>query len=341
MNAIQVHIEFPQTYVPSLSYSYNQPDLKSWLHCFASHLNVDLLNDRFEYPEKFAKGYAKVHVIEPGFSYRLVNYKLTTDYEDKCDPATNFSLLIYFYQLNSPDKILFEVGDNSIEAEGKGYRSIVMTNSRIKQKLVLKRGTEVKGLTIQLTEAWLNEKILKSSNQKNYDLLKKNNFVQDVITAKYQKILSDIFNHEDSSMPDLFINSRVLRLLEGFLENMLKKNMVEPALSISSKDFESILKIEGLLLENYGEVFPKIEKLARLALMSESKLKKIYKQAFGMGLYEYYQKNRMHKAKELLNSGEYTVSQVGAMLGYHNLSNFSASFKKEFNQLPRDHQQLG
>ena len=215
-----------------------------------------------------------------------------------------------------------------------------MTNSRLKQKLALRKGSEVKGLTIQLSELWLDEKV-KASNPKNYELLKQNNFIQDVITAKYQKILSDIFNHEDASMPALFVNSRVLRLLEGFLENILKKNLVEPMLSISSKDFESILKIEGLLLENYGDVFPKIEKLARIALMSESKLKKIYKQAFGMGLYEYYQKNRMHKAKELLNSGEYSVSQVGIMLGYHNLSNFSASFKKEFNQLPKDHEQLG
>lgn len=341
LNAIQAHIDFSPTCVPSLSYSYNHPDLKNWLHCFSSHLDTELLDNRFEYPEKFAKGYAKVHIIEPGFSYRLVNYKLNTDFEFKCEPATDFSLIIYFYQLNSIDKIFFEVGENSIEAEGKAYRSIVMTNSRVKQKLSLKKDTEVKGLTIQLSESWLNEKILQSSNQKNYDLLKQNNFVQDVITAKHHKILSDIFNHEESSMPALFMNSRVLRLLEGFLENILKRNMIEPMLSISSKDFESILKIEGLLLENYGEVFPKIEKLARLALMSESKLKKIYKQAFGMGLYEYYQKNRMHKAKELLNSGEYTVSQVGAMLGYHNLSNFSVSFKKEFNQLPRDHQQLG
>lgn len=339
MNAIQAHINFSQTYVPSLSYSYSPPDLKNWLHCFSSHLNVELVDDRFEYPEKFATGYAKAHLIEPGFSYRLVNYKLNIDFEYKCEPATDFSLVIYFYQVNSADKILFEVGDNSIETEGRAYRGIVMTNSRIKQKLCLKKGSEVKGLTIQLSESWLNEKI-KSSNIKNYDLLKQTSFLQDVISAKYQKILSDIFNHEESSMPVLFINSRVLRLLEGFLENILKRNMIEPMLSISSKDFESILQIEGLLLENYGEVFPKIEKLARIALMSESKLKKIYKQAFGMGLYEYYQKNRMHKAKELLNSGEYTVSQVGALLGYHNLSNFSASFKKEFNQLPRDHQQL-
>lgn len=340
MNSVKAYMDFSPTHQKPLSYSYSYPDLKNWLHCFSSYHNAELLNDSFTYPEHFAKGYAKVHVIEPGFSYRLVNYKLNSDYEYKCEPATHFNLLIYFYQINSDENIQFEVGENNMEIEGKAYRAIIMTNSRVKQKLSLKQGTAVKGLTIQLSECWLNEKI-QTPNKKNYDLLKQNNFIQDVISAKHQKILSEIFNHEESSLPALFINSRVLRLLEGFLENILNRNMVEPMLSISSKDFESILKIEGLLLENYGEVFPKIEKLARIALMSESKLKKIYKQAFGMGLYEYYQKNRMHKAKELLNSGEYTVSQVGAMLGYHNLSNFSASFKKEFNQLPRDHQQLG
>ena len=339
MNGTQAHIDFFETCLPALTYS-SQPDLKNWLHCFSSHINCEISDNGFLFPEKFAKGYAKVQVIEPGLSYRLVNYKLNTDIEYKCEPSADFSLLIYFYQFSSADKILYEVGEHRIENEGKNYRSIVMTNSRIKQKLLVKKGTEVKGLTIQLSEEWLTEKVL-NSNSKTYDFLKQKNFLQDVITAKYQKILGDIFNHEEAVMPGLYINTRIFRLLEGFLENILKKEMIEPMLSISSKDFESILKIEGLLLENYGDVFPKIEKLARLALMSESKLKKIYKQAFGMGLYEYYQKNRMHKAKELLTSGEYSVSQVGAMLGYHNLSNFSASFKKEFNRLPRDHQQLG
>ncbi|MDQ6758215.1 MAG: helix-turn-helix transcriptional regulator [Bacteroidota bacterium] len=339
MNVSQAYIDFPSTYVANASFNI-QPDLKNWLHCFSSHVDCELEDNGFIYPEKFAKGYAKVHVIEPGLSYRLVNYKLNTDIEYNCEPAVDFHLLIYFYHLSSADKIQFEVGEHRIENEGKSYRASVMTNTRIKQKLILKKGTEVKGLTIQLNEEWLNDKI-KNSNSNKYELLKQNNFVHDVINAKHQKILADIFNnHEDASLPVLFVNTRVLRLLEAFLENILKRNSVEPMLSISSKDFESILKIEGLLLENYGDVFPKIEKLARLALMSESKLKKIYKQAFGMGLYEYYQKNRMHKAKELLSSGEYSVSQVGTMLGYHNLSNFSASFKKEFNQLPRDHYQV-
>jgi len=68
--------------------------------------------------------------------------------------------------------------------------------------------------------------------------------------------------------------------------------------------------------------------------MSESKLKKLFKQSFGMGLYEYYQKNRMHISKELILSGKYSISEIGTKLGYQNLGNFSTAFKKEFNCLP-------
>ena len=336
MNIDQAHTTISSAKQGKVNYNFTQPDpdLKKWLQCFSTHINAELLDDSFQYPEHFAKGYAKVNVIEPGLSYRLVNYILNTDVEHNCEPTDEFNLLIYFYQLTSSDAVLFEVGNNVVKNDKGNYKAVVLTNSMVKQKLSLKKGTEVKGLTIQLSKDWMDQKVKQKNNIITQD------FLQDVISPKLQKILNDIYNHEESSMPGLHINSRVLRLIESFLEKIFKRDKVEPMLSILSKDFESILKIESLLLENYSEVFPKIEKLARIALMSESKLKKIYKQAFGMGLYEYYQKNRMHKAKELLNSGEYSVSEVGSMLGYHNLSNFSASFKKEFNKLPREFQQV-
>ena len=77
-----------------------------------------------------------------------------------------------------------------------------------------------------------------------------------------------------------------------------------------------------------------------MAFMSPTKLKKLFKNAFGAGMYQYYQRNRMHKAKELLFSGEFSVSEVGDMIGYQNLSNFSNAFKKEFSYLPKDHQKI-
>lgn len=70
--------------------------------------------------------------------------------------------------------------------------------------------------------------------------------------------------------------------------------------------------------------------------MSESKLKKLFKVSFGMGLYEYFQKNRMHRAKEHILSGKYSITEVGMRLGYQNISNFSAAFRKEFQCLPSE-----
>ena len=104
----------------------------------------------------------------------------------------------------------------------------------------------------------------------------------------------------------------------------------------SEKDIEMLQAVEKILVENFMSPFPSVEKLSKIALMSESKLKKLFKQSYSMGLYEYFQKNRLHKAKDLILSEKHSISEVGLMLGYQNLSNFSSSFRREFNCLPSE-----
>jgi AraC-like DNA-binding protein len=137
------------------------------------------------------------------------------------------------------------------------------------------------------------------------------------------------------------MTNRVLRLLEGFLENILKYGISGNTFPTSPGDVQNLLKVESYLLDNYSSGFPSIEKLARMSCMSATKLKAIFKKAFGMGMYEYYHTNRMHKAKELLSSGLYSISDVGDMIGYQNLSNFSNAFRKKFNCLPKDFNKIG
>jgi AraC-like DNA-binding protein len=79
---------------------------------------------------------------------------------------------------------------------------------------------------------------------------------------------------------------------------------------------------------------PTIKELSRVAAMSESKLKKVFKTVFGLPIYEYFQRHRMQKAKIMLMSGNYSIKDVGYSLGYANLSNFTLAFKKEFGKLP-------
>jgi AraC-like DNA-binding protein len=318
-----------------INYTYAHEGHDSWLSCFPTTFPSDT-EPQIHYQNDVLKSVNGIHEIEPGLSYRLTSEVLQADHECSNQPCDSFNLIVYFYEFKYDGKMSFNIGKSFIENEGPVYRAIILTNSKVPQQLSLKKGTSVKGVAIMLSEAWLSRN-LRNVDCEKYQQICRNELILDYLTAKHQKIINDIFfGRSNAHLPVLFTNSRISRLVGNFLENLFTREVAEIKDSITPKDFQSVLKIETLLLQSYDEGFPKIENLARMAFMSESKLKKLYKRAFGMGLYEYYQKNRMHKAKELLHSGKYTISQVGSMLGYQNLSNFSASFKKEFNFTPSD-----
>lgn len=326
----------------SMNFTSRRAELEEWIRDFSQHLKTNPDKNIVIYPESFATGFAKVYPIEAGLTYRLVDYRLNTDFVFTREPDNNFFLIIYLYQYSDCEKLSVTI-DNTviIESREKDYSSLLMTNSLVSQRLELKKGTYVKGLTIQITEEWLKEKIAQP-NTANYALFKEKKVFQTFLDPKAQKLLTEIFDeNNNSATPLLYINNRVLQLLEAFLENILKNGISGNTFPASAKDVQNILKVESIIREHYNSPFPNINKLARVALMSETKLKNVFKKAFGIGMFGYYQKNRMHRAKELLCSGKYSVSEVGVMIGYQNLSNFSNAFKKEFDYLPKDFNKIG
>lgn len=315
-------------------FNYQQEDYEQWVKQFASHLNTPSLQDRLQYPGELGEGYAQAKILEEGFSYRLSDYTLNTDVEYQRTPTEKFQLILYFHQLTFEDYAYGKIDDMVFESSDKVYNIALMTTSFTTEKIIFKKGTTVKGLSVQLDEEWLEKNIKDFAGYRN-GMARHKSFVTDFISAKQRKILNDIFDRaETTQFPELFVKSRVLRLTEQFLTNICKRGLTDIPEYTNQKDFQALLKVEHLLLQNYNGLFPSIETLAKTALMSESKLKKLFKKAFGLAPYEYYQKNRMHKAKEMLRTRRHSVTQVGSMLGYQNMSNFSAAFKKEFNCLP-------
>jgi AraC-like DNA-binding protein len=248
--------------------------------------------------------------------------------------------MIYFYELSFDLKAYCKAGNTVIESDEDYFSAAVVTHSLIPQAIIFKKGTVVRGLSIQIDEAWLKTNIQDFTPEK-LEMIRQKDCLVDFISAKQRKILHDIFeNTSQTQLPELFIRSRVLRITEQFLTNLCNHGLHPIPQFTNQKDFQALLKVEHLLSKKYNEDFPSIEALAKTAYMSESKLKKLFKKAYGMAPYEYYQKNRMHKAKELLHSRKHSVSQVGSMLGYQNMSNFSAAFKKEFACLPSQVQEI-
>lgn len=83
---------------------------------------------------------------------------------------------------------------------------------------------------------------------------------------------------------------------------------------------------------------PSISELADSVGLSESTLKRGFRQLFDTTPFGYLRARRMDHARQLLENGKATVLEAAAFVGYSNPSNFAVAFKKQFGVNPKTFQ---
>jgi AraC family transcriptional regulator len=101
---------------------------------------------------------------------------------------------------------------------------------------------------------------------------------------------------------------------------------------LSLREQKQMVMAQEFLLSDLSNP-PTIAEIARNIGVNQCKLKKAFKQHFGKSIYAYFLEKRMSQAMHLLK--EHNVTETAMMLGYSNVSHFSAAFRKNFNVLPR------
>lgn len=319
---------------------YQQIAFDKWLETMAFVLGQETKNNILLLPPQTGTGFVKAMKVQPGLSFGLGNFCFSTDAHLQVKDNGQNGYLLYFRKLEINESYVFKMGDARKESSEESYETALLISSRMDHSIEFKKGTYVKSLAIYIEEEWIKQNVDESNQKKLEEYVGCGicNYNKEVLSAKHKKILETMLR-EDLEIPlsNLFLQSRVLRMVEYFLNAVLSRSDKDLPVFISEHDLKKLTQVENVLTQNYLHEFPSIEEMAKLALMSETKLKKLFKHIFKMGLYEYYQKNRMHRAKEILSSGKYKISEIGTMLGYANLSNFSVAFKKEFGYLPSEY----
>jgi AraC-like DNA-binding protein len=70
--------------------------------------------------------------------------------------------------------------------------------------------------------------------------------------------------------------------------------------------------------------------------LNSNKLKKNFKELFGIPVFKYVQEERLKKAYELLQNTDKTVQEAAWEVGYESISSFSNAFYKKFSARPND-----
>ncbi|WP_158798637.1 helix-turn-helix transcriptional regulator [Pedobacter sp. L105] len=154
------------------------------------------------------------------------------------------------------------------------------------------------------------------------------------ISPEMIKTASEILQHPvPESLASQYCKLKCEELL-CYIFALLMQREVIPTSSMHIEDIKAIYAIKLHLQSHLAEP-PNIAAQAREAGMSEPKLRKLFRQMFGKGIFEYYQSVRMQEAARLLKEKGLTVSEVGYQLGFTNLSHFSRVFEQHHGIKPK------
>ena len=115
---------------------------------------------------------------------------------------------------------------------------------------------------------------------------------------------------------------------------LLMQREAIPMSKMHITDIKAIYAVKQRLQSRLDEA-PDIALLAKQAGMSGPKLRKLFRQTFGKGVFEYYQSARMTEAARLLREKRLSVSEAGYQMGFSNLSHFSRVFEQHIGMKPK------
>jgi transcriptional regulator GlxA family with amidase domain len=70
--------------------------------------------------------------------------------------------------------------------------------------------------------------------------------------------------------------------------------------------------------------------------LNSNKLKRNFKELFGIPVFKFLQEERLKKAYELLSASELGVQETAWYVGYESISSFSNAFQKKFGVRPNE-----
>jgi AraC-like DNA-binding protein len=323
------------------SYTYKYCDHIDYLHDLAKFANVPVVNNTIQLPESIGTGYVKAIELANGLQVLINEAVINIDVHFSREPATDESYTLRFDEVKNMKTLMVQIEEDQLNEDELVYSGAFLTNSLLDFSYTASAGTEDRGINIYFTAEWLKNHIGISSDDelfKKYLSLKTATLNFEVLNFEYRELMEDIFEIDDNHpMKKVMLQNRVMLLIEKFFRSLFNrignKNIVS---TLNDVTLKRMMQVESILTSNLAVPPPTIPDFARIAMMSETKLKNIFKAVYGLSIYEYYQKNRMLRARQLLRSKKYSVKEIGVALGFKNLSNFTIAFKKEFGILPSD-----
>ena len=151
------------------------------------------------------------------------------------------------------------------------------------------------------------------------------------INPKLKNVLHEMNTCEfDGHLKMLYLKAKVFELLTL----QLAQHEEEKSVALKDSEIEKMILVKELIDNNVEESYS-LAYLAKVAGTNEQYLKKHFKLLHGNTVFGYMLSCKMQKAKEMLLTGQYRITEISEMIGYRHATHFTSAFKKFFGYLPK------
>lgn len=198
-------------------------------------------------------------------------------------------------------------------------------------RFILHQNSPYLGVGINFNESMLEEYLptFKKENISYENLFFENSTI---INKSLEEIAKAILNCKMTSpAAEIFFESKAKEWLSITIDSFLSKDNIQ----ISIDDNCALENVANYLDDHYAISISQ-ETLEKIAMMSGTKLKKLFKQKYQFTITEYTQRRRMNIAEMLLLNSTLKIQDIAEAVGYSSHSKFSACFKKYKGIYPKD-----
>ncbi|MEQ9405652.1 MAG: AraC family transcriptional regulator [Cyclobacteriaceae bacterium] len=152
------------------------------------------------------------------------------------------------------------------------------------------------------------------------------------MTPDMQHSVEKMFNTRyEGKTKMMFFRSQMTALLSHFFGELagMKEEVVKEA------DREKLYEAKEILLSNIDNP-PSLNELSKQIGLNSNKLKKNFKELFGVPVFKYLQNERLNMAHDLLRNQDMSIQQAAWHVGYDSLSSFSNAFTKKYGFRPSE-----
>lgn len=298
----------------------------------AHKLGTELTGNRLEIPSPHGSGYCAGYVFNEHMRLMILNYKLKHDLAIE-NPDVDFTNKMILFKFQNV------ISEENISLTGKKTPSVLIATSSLNTEQIIPIHSASGTLNIEVNAGYLGTLLVFPERSAVLQSLLKNTqplLFEEVIFPSLQHIVDEILAERIDQTFELFFLRIKSEELVCRLLMELEKRQSKQLQALNTTDIEKVYWLKERMLSNLSTP-PVIEKIAVEAQMSPSKLKRVFKQIFGDSIFSYYQQFRMKEAARMLREQKMSVSEVGYVLGFTNLSHFSRVFHEHIGSKPKQY----